>query len=64
MDEVKVGRLIAEPIYRPELWLDFFLIRTKDRLLSPACRDFLHWLKETLTRVAKAQGPICQGTVA
>src|SRR5580692_3891077 len=60
MDEVKLGRLIAEPIYRPELWLDFFLIRTKDRLLSPACRDFLRWLKETLTRIAKAQGPICQ----
>jgi len=60
MDEVKLGRLIAEPIYRPELWLDFFLIRTKDRLLSPACHDFLRWLKETLTRIAKAQGPICQ----
>jgi DNA-binding transcriptional LysR family regulator len=64
MDEVKQGRLIAEPIYGPELWLDFYLIRTKDRLLSPACRDFLHWLKETLTRVAKAQGPTCQATVA
>jgi LysR family nitrogen assimilation transcriptional regulator len=64
MDEVKQGRLVAEPIYGPELWLDFYLIRTKDRLLSPACRDFLHWLKETLTRVAKAQGPTCQATVA
>ena len=64
MDEVKQGRLVAEPIYGPELWLDFYLIRTKDRLPSPACRDFLHWLKETLTRVAKAQGPACQATVA
>jgi DNA-binding transcriptional LysR family regulator len=64
MDEVKQGRLVAEPIYGPELWLDFYLIRTKDRLLSPACQDFLHWLKETLTRVAKAQGPTCQATVA
>ena len=27
-------------------------------------RDFLHWLKETLTRVAEAQGPTCQATVA
>ena len=64
MDEVKQGRLVAEPIYGPELWLDFYLIRTKDRLLSPACGDFLYWLKETLTRVAKAQGPSCQATVA
>ena len=64
MDEVKQGRLLAEPIYGPELWLDFYLIRTKDRLLSPACQDFLHWLRETLTRVAKAQGPTCQATVA
>src|ERR1700680_126619 len=64
MDEVKQGRLVAEPIHGPELWLDFYLIRTKDRLLSPACRDFLHWLKETLTHVARAQGPTCQATVA
>ncbi len=64
MDEVKQGRLLAEPIYGPELWLDFYLIRTKDRLLSPACQDFLRWLRETLTRVAKAQGPTCQATVA
>jgi LysR family nitrogen assimilation transcriptional regulator len=64
MDEVKQGRLVAEPIHGPELWLDFYLIRTKDRLLSPACRDFLHWLKETLTHVARAQGPTCQATIA
>jgi LysR family nitrogen assimilation transcriptional regulator len=63
-DEVKQGRLIAEPIYGPELWLDFYLIRTKDQPLSPACQDFLHWLKETVARVAKAQGPTCQATVA
>ena len=41
MDEVKQGRLIAEPIYGPELWLDFYLIRTKDRLLSPRLPGFL-----------------------
>ncbi len=64
LDEVKQGRLLAEPIYGPELWLDFYLIRTKDRLLSPACQDFLHWLREALTRVAKAQRPTCQATVA
>jgi DNA-binding transcriptional LysR family regulator len=55
MDEVKQGRLVAEPIYGPELWLDFYLIRTKDMLLSVACREFLEWLKETLGRVAEVQ---------
>jgi DNA-binding transcriptional LysR family regulator len=64
MDEVKQGRLLAEPIYGPELWLDFYLIHTRDQPLSPACREFLHWLKETLSRVAKAHGSICQPTVA
>src|SRR5229473_3887030 len=63
MDEVKQGRLVAEPIYGPELWLDFYLIRTKDRLLSPACGDFLYWLKETLTRVAKTRGPTSQASI-
>jgi LysR family transcriptional regulator, nitrogen assimilation regulatory protein len=48
MDEVRQGRLTAEPIYGPELWIDFYLIRTKDALLSVACRDFLHRMKETL----------------
>lgn len=62
-NEVKQGRLVAEPIYGPELWLDFYLIRTKDGLLSRACQDFLHCLRETLVRVAKANGPTCQATV-
>jgi LysR family nitrogen assimilation transcriptional regulator len=58
MDEVKQGRLIAEPIYGPELWLDFYLIRTKDLPLSRACRDFLHCLKETVVRVINTQAPL------
>lgn len=62
-DEVKQGTLVAEPIYGPELWLDFYLIRTKDELLSGACQDFLHWLRETLVRVAKTNGPTCQATI-
>lgn len=51
MDEVKQGRLAAEPIYGPELWLDFYLIRTKDVLLPVACREFLDWLKGTLGNI-------------
>jgi len=55
MDEVKQGRLVAEPICDPELWLDFYLIRTKDTLLSVACRDFLDRLMQTLGRVGDVQ---------
>lgn len=55
MDEVKEGRLMAEPICEPELWLDFYLVRTKDVLLSKACREFLAWLKVELGRVAEVQ---------
>ncbi len=55
MDEVKQGRLIAEPICEPELWLDFYLISTKDALLSAACRDFLNYLQASLARVTKTR---------
>ncbi|HVB35501.1 MAG TPA: LysR family transcriptional regulator [Patescibacteria group bacterium] len=48
MDEVKQGRLMADPLYGPELWIDFYLIRTKDALLSVACREFLHRMQEAL----------------
>jgi LysR family nitrogen assimilation transcriptional regulator len=54
-DEVKQGRLLAEPLQEPELWLDFYLVRTKDALLSVACREFLDRLMETLVRVADVQ---------
>jgi DNA-binding transcriptional LysR family regulator len=64
MDDVRQGGLIAEPIYGPELWLDFYLIRTKDMLLSRPCQDFLDWLKATLARVAKTKGSTCQAEIA
>jgi len=53
MQDVKQGRLVAEPIYGPELWLDFYLIRTKDALPSVACQDFLDRLKATLGQVVE-----------
>jgi len=53
MQDVKQGRLVAEPIYGPELWLDFYLIRTKDALPSVACQDFLDRLKATLDQVVQ-----------
>ncbi len=47
-DEVRRGNLIAEPLYNPELWLDFYSVQTKDTLLSSACQDFLDQLKQVL----------------
>lgn len=55
MHEAKQGTLVAEPIYEPELWLDFYLIHTKDVLLSMACREFLKWLTGALAQVAEVQ---------
>ncbi|MGH9375245.1 MAG: LysR family transcriptional regulator [Terriglobia bacterium] len=54
-DEVKQGRLVAEPLSGPKRWLDFYLIRTKDRVVSRACQDFLDQIKETLGRLACEQ---------
>jgi LysR family transcriptional regulator, nitrogen assimilation regulatory protein len=64
MDEVRQGRLQAQPIYGPELWLDFYLIRTKEMLLSRACQDFLDWVRATLASVAKTGGSTCQAEIA
>jgi len=64
MDEMNKGTLVAQPIYGPELWLDFFLKRTKNVPLSRACQEFLDWLRATLVRVVKTQGPSRQVQIA
>lgn len=64
MDEVRQGRLVAEPLYDPELWLDFYLIRTKDALLSSACQNFLDYLQTTLASVAKTRPLAWQPQIA
>jgi LysR family nitrogen assimilation transcriptional regulator len=64
MDDVRQGRLTAEPIYEPELWLDFYLIRTKDALLSTACQNFLDYVQKSLARVAKSRPPAWQPQIA
>jgi LysR family nitrogen assimilation transcriptional regulator len=48
MDEVRQGSLIADDLYEPELWLDFYLVRTKNRVLSVACQEFLNSLRMRL----------------
>jgi DNA-binding transcriptional LysR family regulator len=60
MDEVKQGRLVAEALDDPELWLDFYLVRTKDMVLSVACQEFLHLLKQKLEELADSFNPKAQ----
>jgi DNA-binding transcriptional LysR family regulator len=57
IDAVKQGKLVAEEIYGPELWLDFYLIRNKNVVFSAASVEFLHRLQETVKSVVRAQGP-------
>jgi len=57
MDEVKQGRLVAEALCEPELWLDFYLVRTKDMVLSVACQEFLDLLKQKLEQLASSWNP-------
>jgi DNA-binding transcriptional LysR family regulator len=57
IDAVKQGRLIAEEIYGPELWLDFYLIRNKNAVFSVACLEFLQRLQEMVRNVVEVQKP-------
>jgi LysR family nitrogen assimilation transcriptional regulator len=52
MDEVKQGRLVADALCDPELWIDFYLVRTKDMVLSVACQEFLDLLKQKLKQLS------------
>ena len=58
MDEAKQGQLLVEPIADPELWIDFYLVRTKDALLSVACRDFLSCMRQTLNSLGGAPSSV------
>ena len=48
-DEVERGTLMADPIVDPELWLDFYIVKNKDTLLSAACVEFLSRLKAVVS---------------
>jgi len=52
-NEVKRGKLVAETIADPVLWIDFFQVQTRNSLVSLACQDFLSRLRETLKRVSQ-----------
>lgn len=51
-DDVRAGRLVAVPISGPDLWLDYYVVQTKDRPVSVASRRFLSLLGEELRRIA------------
>jgi DNA-binding transcriptional LysR family regulator len=51
-DDVRAGRLVASPIVEPDLWLDYFVVQTKDRPVSVASRRFLNLMGEELRRIA------------
>jgi LysR family nitrogen assimilation transcriptional regulator len=53
-EEVREGKLDAQPIANPELWLDLFLVTVKSVCLPAACREFLQRLKNTLERIPNA----------
>ena len=50
-DDLRAGRLASEPFAGPQLWLDYFLVQTKDRPLSAASRHFLQDLEDELRRI-------------
>jgi LysR family transcriptional regulator, nitrogen assimilation regulatory protein len=52
MDEVKQGSLVADALCDPELWIDFYLVRTKGMILSVACQQFLDLLKQNLKQIS------------
>ncbi|HVB98328.1 MAG TPA: LysR family transcriptional regulator [Candidatus Dormibacteraeota bacterium] len=55
MDEVRKGKLVAEPITEPQLWLDYNVVRTKDTILPTACRQFLDLLRGKLEQLSRGQ---------
>jgi LysR family transcriptional regulator, nitrogen assimilation regulatory protein len=59
--DIREGRLRAEAVGAPELWLEYFLVQTKDVPISVASRRFLDLLDAELRTVAGA-GRIRSGT--
>jgi DNA-binding transcriptional LysR family regulator len=51
-DDLRAGRLAALPIAEPELWLDYFVVQTKDLPVSVASRRFLNLLGDELRGIA------------
>jgi DNA-binding transcriptional LysR family regulator len=56
VDDVRAGRLVASPIVDPDLWLDYFVVQTKDLPVSVASQRFLNLLGDELRRITARWG--------
>ena len=53
IDEIESGALVINPIVRPEIAVDYFLVRPSRRPLSPAGERFIALLSEELAQIAQ-----------
>lgn len=53
IDEIETGALVINPIVRPEIAVDYFLVRPSRRPLSPAGKQFIALLSEELAEIAE-----------
>ena len=53
IDEIDSGRLVINPIVRPQIAVDYFLVRQSRRPLSPASEQFIALLGEELAEIAQ-----------
>lgn len=53
-EDIRAGQLVAEPIVAPELWLDYFLVQTKELPISVASRRFLDLMAKELRLIARS----------
>jgi len=53
IDELESGQLVINPIVRPEIAVDYYLVRQSRRPLSPAGEQFIALLGEELAEIAR-----------
>jgi LysR family nitrogen assimilation transcriptional regulator len=53
IDELESGGLVINPIVRPEIAVDYFLVRPSRRPLSPAGKQFIALLSEELAEITQ-----------
>ena len=53
IDELESGALVINPIVRPEIAVDYFLVRPSRRPLSPAGKQFIALLSEELAEITQ-----------
>ncbi len=53
IDELESGRLVINPIVRPQIAVDYFLVRQSRRPLSPADERFIALMGEELAEIAR-----------